>query len=524
MSKKSPTQSRVRPVADTHVEVDVLIIGAGISGIGVACRLTQEHPELTYRIIERRQRIGGTWDLFRYPGIRSDSDMYTFGYNFKPWTDTKVLADGASIREYLQETAEDYRLESRIDFGLRVKSADWSSGAQRWTVTAVTESGEERVYRARFYVGCTGYYNYDKGFRPEFPNEQAFGGPIIHPQHWPEDLDYAGKKVAVIGSGATAVTLVPNMADTAGHITMIQRSPTYIVPMAAENGVMARLQDHLPPKTVYWIVRTLTMVMGRVAFGFMRTFPNTVRNAIVNLVGKRLNPEIDIKHFTPSYKPWDQRMCVVPDGDLFDKLNEGRASIVTDTIESFTETGIKLSSGEHVDADIIISATGLEVLFNGGIAVTLDGEPVSVTSHLTYKAVLVEGIPNAALIFGYTNASWTLKVDIAADYLCRLLSYMADHDYGSVTPRAAATEQSDGTIFGNLTSGYVRRGADRLPRQGKRGVWKVKHDYLADFRTLRLGAVEDSNLEFERKVRGAGRESESSMIAIEQVTTSGAAS
>ncbi|GAA14909.1 flavin-containing monooxygenase [Gordonia alkanivorans] len=477
-------------------EVDVLIVGAGISGIGLACRLTQRQPRLRYRIVERRERIGGTWDLFRYPGIRSDSDMFTFGYDFKPWTDSRVLADGEAIRGYLQETAEDYQLSDRIDFGVHVTSADWSSVTQRWTVVAEDGNGGPITYVAKFYVGCTGYYNYDQGYRPEFPDEDTFDGDIIHPQHWPEDLDYSGKRVAVIGSGATAVTLVPNMARTAGHVTMIQRSPTYIVPLAAENQLMIRLQKHLSPHAVYRIIRWVTMVLGRVSFSLMRTFPKTVKSALLKLVAKRLNDDIDIKHFTPDYDPWDQRMCVVPDGDLFDALNEGSASIVTDTIERFTSSGIQLGSGAHVDADIIVTATGLDVLFNGGIDLTVDAEPVQVSARLTYKAVLIEGIPNAALIFGYTNASWTLKVDIAADYVCRLLSYMDEHGYGAVVAHADGNEQSDGTIFGNLTSGYVRRAADRLPRQGRRGVWKVKHDYLADYRMLRRAPIADPHLEF----------------------------
>ena len=490
-----------KPKPVPRIDVDVLIVGAGISGIGVACRLQMNHPGLTLRILDRRERIGGTWDLFRYPGIRSDYDMYTFGYDFKPWTDSKVLADGAAIRDYLQETADDFRLGHEIDFGMTVTSADWSSERQRWTVIARDRNGEEHRYIARFLVGCTGYYDYDQGYRPQFPNEDAFEGRVIHPQHWPEDLDYAGKSVAVIGSGATAVTLVPNMADTAASVTMIQRSPTYIIPMPSENQLVKTLSRYLPDTAVYRIVRSLTLGFGQVSYAAMRTFPKQIKRAIINMVGKQLKPGIDVAHFTPTYNPWDQRMCVVPGGDLFTALNEDRAEIVTDTIAGFTPTGIQLDSGRHVDADIIITATGLNVKVNGDIELRIDGEPIDISSRLTYKAVLIDRVPNAAYIFGYTNASWTLKVDIAAEYLSRLISYMDSHGYAEVQPQAPAGETTDGSVFGNLTSGYVQRGADKLPRQGRRGPWVVRHSYWRDARMLRKSSIDDGSLRFTPKVR-----------------------
>ncbi|MFT4201247.1 flavin-containing monooxygenase [Gordonia sp. (in: high G+C Gram-positive bacteria)] len=479
-----------------QVEVDVLVIGAGISGIGAACRLAQMHPELDVRILERRARVGGTWDLFRYPGIRSDSDMFTFGFDFAPWTQAKVLADGPSIREYVEKTARDHGVDERIDFGVTVSLASWSSVEQRWTLTADTDDGTTRAYVAKFVVGCTGYYDYDHGYRPDFPNESAFTGTIVHPQHWPEDLDYRGKRVAVIGSGATAVTLVPSMADEAAHITMIQRSPTYIVPLPAENKVATAALRLLPEKPVFAGVRALATVGGRIGFSAMRTFPRTTKRLLTKVVAGRLRPEIDIKHFTPSYKPWDQRMCVVPDGDLFKALNRGSASIVTGTIDTFTPTGVTMTSGEHIDADVIVTATGLNVRFNGGIDVVVDGEPVVVPDRLTYKAVMLEGVPNAVFVFGYTNASWTLKVGLATHYLSRLLTHMQRHGYGMVMPEATGARATDETVFGSLTAGYVLRAAHLLPKQGDHGVWKVRHDYLADYAALRLRPIADDALVF----------------------------
>ncbi|HNP55524.1 MAG TPA: NAD(P)/FAD-dependent oxidoreductase [Gordonia sp. (in: high G+C Gram-positive bacteria)] len=495
--------STAKPKSDTTAEtsvreVDVVIIGAGISGVGMGCRLIREHPELTFRILDRRARVGGTWDLFRYPGVRSDSDMYTFGYDFRPWTDAKILVDGPSIRQYLQDTADDYDLSDKIDHGITVVSADWSSTDGRWTIAAVNADGEEVTYLARFYVGATGYYDHEHGYRPAFPNEEAFTGTIVHPQHWPDDLDYAGKRVAVIGSGATAVTLIPNMAEEAEHITMIQRSPTYILAMPSENLVMKLLAEKVPPMVAYRLVRTLAVGFGRLSFDILRTFPRASKKALVALTARQLGPTIDIKHFTPRYNPWDERMCVVPDGDLFSYLRKGKASVVTDTIAEFTPTGVRMDSGEHVDADIIVTATGLNVLFNGGITMTVDGEPVDPAQHLTYKAVMLEGVPNAAFILGYTNASWTLKADLAAQYVCRLLTHMSRHGYTTVVAQADAGEPIDGTIFGSLTSGYVQRAADQLPKQGTRGAWKVTHDYIADQRLLGRCSIADEALVFGR--------------------------
>ncbi len=483
---------------------DVLILGAGISGIGAACHLERKSPGKTYAILERRQNVGGTWDLFRYPGIRSDSDMFTFGFNFRPWTDSKVLADGASIKGYLRQTAEQYGVDRHIRFGTKVTAASWSSEEQRWTVTAETEpGGKVQVLSCSFLIGATGYYNYDTPYRPEFPGEKNFKGPIIHPQQWPENLDYAGKRVVVIGSGATAITLVPSMAGKAAHVTMLQRSPTYIMTVPAIDPLSPKLRRFLPEMAVYRITRARNVGLQRMLYQASRRAPKAVKRLLLAQVKAQLGGKVDMKHFTPSYNPWDERLCVVPNGDLFKALKKGSASIVTDQIDSFTAKGIKLKSGEELQADIIITATGLNVQLLGGVQVDVDGERFKPKEHMTYKGVLVEGVPNAAIIIGYTNASWTLKADIASEYICRVINHMDKNGYGAVVPQAEGeTPVENETVMGGLSSGYIQRAADNLPRQGSKRPWKVVHDYVRDVPVLRYSQLEDGILQFSAKVAG----------------------
>jgi cation diffusion facilitator CzcD-associated flavoprotein CzcO len=495
--------------ADQKIQhVDVLIVGAGISGIGMACHLVRDCPGKSYAILERRRAIGGTWDLFRYPGIRSDSDMYTFGFNFRPWPGTKVLADGPAIRTYVRDTAREFGVEDHIRFGTRVTKASWSSATAQWTVEAHDEgTGETTRWLANFVVAGTGYYDYDTGFRPQFPNEDRFGGTLVHPQHWPDDLDYRGKRVVIVGSGATAVTLMPAMAADAASVTMLQRSPTYIVSLPAVDKLSAALQRVLPENTVYKLARGRNIAVQRLIYWLAKARPGVVRGMVAKGVRRNLGTDVDMRNFTPRYEPWDQRLCVVPDGDLFRALRSGTAEIVTDGIASFTETGIQLDSGRHLDADIIITATGLNVQVLGGAELEVDGERVDLPQRVTYKSVLLEGIPNAALIFGYVNASWTLKADLAAEYVCRLLNHMDRRGYRVAVAHATDADRASGSIMGALNSGYVQRGNDKLPRQGTRGPWRVSNDYLRDLQMLRRGSIEDGVLEFStaREPVGADR-------------------
>jgi cation diffusion facilitator CzcD-associated flavoprotein CzcO len=489
--------------------VDVLIVGAGISGIGAACHLARSCPGKSVAILERRRAIGGTWDLFRYPGIRSDSDMYTFGFNFRPWIDTKVLADGPSIREYVRDTAREYGIVDKIRFGVRVTSASWSSDTDLWTVdTRDEETGETARWTTRFLMACTGYYDYDNGYRPDFPGEDRFQGTVVHPQHWPEDLDYRDKKVLIIGSGATAVTMLPAMAAEAAHVTMLQRSPTYIVSLPARDMISAALQRVLPTSAVYKLARMRNIAVQRAIYGLARVRPGAVRALVAKGVKRELGEQADMRDFTPKYDPWDQRLCVVPDGDLFRALRTGKAEIATDTIDTFTETGVQLASGRHLDADIIVTATGLSVQLLGGAQLDVDGEPVPVAERVTYKGVLLEGVPNAALVFGYINASWTLKADLAAEYTCRLINHMDSRGATKAVAYADPDERTDGSVLGALNSGYVQRGNDRLPRQGTRNPWRVTNNYLRDAPMLRRAPVDDGILRFStvRAPVAAGRQ------------------
>lgn len=480
-------------------DYDVLIIGAGLSGIGMACHLAEACPDKRVGILERRSVIGGTWDLFRYPGIRSDSDMFSFGYRFRPWHELKVLADGQSIRRYIVETAREYGVDKWIRFGMKILRAAWSSEQQCWTVTAQQEgSHETSTVTTRFLVPCTGYYNYDQGYLPDFPGYERFNGTLIHPQHWPESFDCRGKRVVVIGSGATAVTLVPNLAGTAAHVTMLQRSPSYIFSVPAFDKVSAVLQKVLPARWVYGLARWRNIRLQRLIYKASKRWPQRVRAWLLSHVEQQLGSGAAMHHFTPRYSPWDERLCAVPDGDLFKVIREGKASVVTDHIETFTETGIRLKSGKTLDADIIITATGLQLQSLGGMEVQVDGQPRSAGSLMTYKGVLMQDVPNIANLFGYTNAPWTLKVDLAAGYICRLLKHMDSHGYEVVTPRAPAGEMLDESVMDSLQSGYVKRGQSGLPRQGRGLPWRVLHSFEADSKMLGKQPIDDPALEFVR--------------------------
>ncbi|MEE2731383.1 MAG: NAD(P)/FAD-dependent oxidoreductase [Pseudomonadota bacterium] len=476
--------------------VDVLIIGAGLSGIGAACHLQKQLPNKSFAILEGRQAIGGTWDLFRYPGIRSDSDMYTLGYNFKPWTNPKAIADGPDIRAYIQETAREYGVDKKVRFGHKTLKASWCTDRARWTVDIQkVETGEVFQIESRFLLGCTGYYNYEAGYTPEFPGHDRFQGQIIHPQHWPEDLDYRGKKVVVIGSGATAVTLIPAMADQTAHITMLQRSPSYVATVPLRDKLSNKLRKYLPAKMVYRMARTRNVGFQMFFYKLARTRPRAIRRLLLAQVRRQVGENFDMKHFSPKYNPWDERLCAVPNGDLFKAIRQGKASVVTDQIETFTEHGIQLQSGEVLEADIIITATGLDLQLLGGMELTLDGKPLHMSSTMNYKGVMFRDVPNFAMVFGYTNASWTLKADITLEYLCRLIKVMDKKGMQQVTPRLTDRGVEE-LPFLDMQSGYVKRALPNLPKQGNKAPWKLHQNYAMDMAMLRFGEVDDGVVTF----------------------------
>ncbi|MDW5596220.1 NAD(P)/FAD-dependent oxidoreductase [Conexibacter stalactiti] len=486
--------------------VDVLIVGAGLSGIGAACHLRADSPGKSFAILESRAASGGTWDLFRYPGIRSDSDMFTLGYAFKPWTEAKAIADGPSILRYIRETAAEHDVEERIRYNHRVVRAEWSSQEARWTVTAArTDSDEQVTLTCDFLFGCTGYYRYDEGYSPRFPGSERFTGEVVHPQHWPEDLDYAGKRVVVIGSGATAVTLIPSMADRAAHVTMLQRSPSYVMSLPAKDPIADFLRRLLPAKAAYPIVRWKNVALSSTLFQLSRRAPGFVKKLIRKGVQRQL-PEgyaVDT-HFAPTYDPWDQRLCLVPDGDLFKAIRSGRASVVTDRIETFTESGIRLASGGELEADVIVTATGLNLLLLGGMSIAVDGREIDLSKTVGYKGMMFSGVPNLAVTIGYTNASWTLKGDLAAEYVCRLVNHMEATGNNVVTPLAPDPSLPT-EPFIDLASGYVLRSIDDLPRQGMRAPWRLHQNYALDVVMLKRGALEDDGIRFTRGGEAAAR-------------------
>jgi monooxygenase len=469
--------------------VDVLVVGAGISGIGAGYFLQTLSPDRSYAILEGRPQLGGTWDLFRYPGIRSDSDMYTLGYGFKPWTEAKAIADGPSILKYLQETAADYGIDQHIRFNTHVKRANWSTAEARWTVEAESAAGPVTL-TCNFLFMCSGYYNYAKGHSPDFAGTGDFSGRIVHPQFWPQDLDYAGKNVVVIGSGATAVTLVPAMADRTAHITMLQRSPTYIVSRPGEDGFANWLRSKLPSKMAYGITRWRNVLFQLFFYRAARKNPDKAKERILGMVRDELGPDYDIAtHFTPRYNPWDQRLCLVPDGDLFKAIREGKADVVTDTIDRFVPEGVKLASGKTLPADIVVTATGLELQLLSDVQFSVDGEVRDLSKSTNYKGMMYSGIPNLASSFGYTNASWTLKADLTCAYVCRLLNTMRKRGLRQATPEPSAPVGAE--PFLDFTSGYVQRSIDKFPRQGDRKPWRVHQNYALDLMALKFGSVDD---------------------------------
>ena len=484
---------------------DVVVVGAGISGIGAAYHLKTFCPDRTFTILEGRPQLGGTWDLFRYPGVRSDSDMHTLGYSFKPWKAKKAIADGPAILEYLQETVDENDIGGHIRFNHLVTNASWSTDDATWTVTATrADDGSTETYTCNFLFMCSGYYSYKGGYEPEFAGSESFGGEIIHPQKWPEDLDYAGKKVVIIGSGATAVTLVPAMADTAEHVTMLQRSPTYVVTRPSEDAVANNLRKVLPSKLAYEIVRRRNVWRGEMIYGKTRTEPEKIKELILKGVRKELGDDYDVDtHFTPTYNPWDQRMCLVPDSDLFATIRDKKATVVTDFIERFTETGIQLKSGQHLEADIIVTATGLQLVTLGEMDFHVDGEAVDFSDVFTYKGLGYSDVPNLVSSFGYINASWTLRADLTCEYVCRLLNHMTETGTDQCTPRLrpADADMPRRPWIDDFSAGYMQRMMPMMPKQGDRAPWLNTQSYSADKKLFRSGPIADGVMRFTKKAR-----------------------
>jgi len=473
-----------------RVDVDVIVVGAGLSGVGAVAHLQDRCPELTWTVLEARDAIGGTWDLFRYPGVRSDSDMFTLGYDFRPWTRTTAIADGATIRTYIDDTAHERGIDRRVRFGHRVVAAEWSSTTASWTVTAETAAGTVEL-TCRFLYFCSGYYRYEQGYEPALPGADRFAGEIVHPQHWPADLRWAGKQVVVVGSGATAVTLVPALAGEAAHVTMLQRSPSYVLSVPTRDPLARKLfGGRLPLRWAAALVRARNIALVTFLYQLSRRRPALLRRKLLDAARAQLPAGFDVDtHFSPAYDPWDQRLCVVPSGDLFRAVRDGGASVVTDRIATLTEQGVALASGTELPADVVVTATGLSLQMLGGATLRVDGREVEPGRTVVYKGVLLSGVPNFALTFGYTNASWTLKADLAATYVCRLLRRMRAHGQAVVT---VVDPPSDGLApLINLRSGYVLRAADRLPRRGSTGPWRLSNSYLRDLLVLRWGRIAD---------------------------------
>jgi len=487
----------------TSEHVDVVVVGAGLSGIGAGYHLQTMSPDRSYVILEGRESLGGTWDLFKYPGVRSDSDMHTLGFSFKPWTEAKSIADGPSILKYLKQTVSQFGIDKHIRYGQLVTKAQWSTDDAQWTVTSTNKAtGTTNTYTCSFLFMCSGYYSYKKGHTPEFTGRERFKGTIVHPQEWPTDLDYAGKRVVVIGSGATAVTIVPSMADKAAHVTMLQRSPTYMVSRPDHDVLANRLRKVLPPKMAYNLTRFKNTWRQQLVYNKTRTDPNKVKQLLLGGIQLELGAEYDIaKHFTPNYNPWDQRLCLVPNGDFFKSMREGKASVVTDHIASFTETGIQLASGEHLDADIIVTATGLELVTLGEMDFFVDGNQVDFAKTWTYKGFAYSDIPNMASTFGYINASWTLRSDLTAEYVCRLLNHMRKKGVVQCTPRLREQDRNmkERPWIDGFSSGYMQRMMHRMPRQGDHEPWINPQNYRRDKKMFKHSPIDDGVMQFSKQ-------------------------
>ncbi len=478
---------------------DVLIVGAGISGIAAAYYLEDRFPSRRYAILEGRADLGGTWGLFRYPGVRSDSDMFTLGYSFRPWKGTRAIAEGSDILDYLRETAREFGIDRHIRFGQRVRSASWSSEESRWTLEVEAGEGREPVqYTCDFLFSCSGYYSYEQGYLPDFAGRDEFRGPVVHPQHWPADLDYRGRRVVVIGSGATAVTLVPALAEAAGHVTMLQRSPSYILSIPADDGLARKIRRYLPARAAHRLIRWKNVLLSQFLYRLCRRRPERAKALLRRGLARQLPPDVDVDtHFTPRYEPWDQRLCFVPDGDLFRALRDGRASVVTDEVERFTREGILLKSGRELPADVIVTATGLNLRAWGGMRVDVDGAVIEPGKCLIYKGLMLSNVPNCIVFAGYANASWTLRAELSAEYACRLLGYMERRRYARCVPRCDPDAVEARPVL-PLTSGYIRRGADTFVKQGTKSPWVLRHNYLVDLWRLRLSRLNDGVMEFAR--------------------------
>ena len=487
----------LKTATDSTEVLDVVIVGAGLAGIGTAYRLQERCPEKKFIILEARENIGGTWDLFKYPGVRSDSDMFTFGYKFRPWQNPQSLSNGEEILRYIKETARENNIDKKISFDHKVTSASWSFRENLWTLE-VSHGSINKKISTRFLYMCSGYFSYKEAHRPHFEEQENFKGKIVQPQFWPKDLNYSKKRVVVIGSGATAVTLVPTMAQTAAHVTMLQRSPTYVMNLPNRNKFFIKLKKWLPDTTAYRITRRRNLLLTMTFYKISRIFPGWVKNLLKKSASKQLGEELNVeKHFTPRYNPWDQRLCVVPDGDLFKGIRQKKASVVTDHIDRFTRDGILLKSGEELKADIVVLATGLKIELMGGATIKVEDNVVDPNKSMVYKGMMISDVPNFAIAFGYTNASWTLKTDLTANYVCKLLHYMDRKEYMVVVPR-----KKDGVEpepFLDFESGYIKRAKNILPQQGSRKPWRVYQNYLQDMLTIRYGRIQDGELEFRKE-------------------------
>ncbi len=475
---------------------DIIVVGAGLSGVGAACHLERKNPEKNYRILEAREEIGGTWSLFKYPGIRSDSDMYTFGYSFKTWDNPKQFADAPSILQYVNEAADEYKIREKIHYHTQVTAVNFDTSTNHWQVeTQDLSTGKSEAFTCNYLFVCTGYYNYKNGYTPDFKGIENFKGKVIHPQHWPENFDYSDKKVVVIGSGATAVTIVPKMAEKTKKITMLQRSPTYVGAFPNKDKVALFLKRILPKKTAHRVIRFKNILVQLIFFTACRTWPNTMKKLLIKGAQKQLGEVPARPHFEPNYKPWDQRFCVAPDGDLFATLKEKKADIVTDHIEEFNENGILLRSGQQLDADIVITATGLKLLAFGGAQISIDKKPFDISQSLTYRGLMLSELPNAIFFAGYTNASWTLKSDLTSEYASRLMHHMDKKGYTYFVPKVMDDDMETIPLL-NLNSGYIHRSEKEFPRQGEKIPWRLYQNYFRDFKTLRINKIKDKQLQF----------------------------